>query len=96
MGCGTETKDLIQEDQKGCIRGCEEFKYLGIKIEKGDSQENDIKNRINKGRPTTAMLKSVLWNRQKTRKKQITYIRMSHLYGPIWELQPYGVNYRKI
>ena len=22
--------------------------------------------------------------------------RVSHLYGPIWELQPYGANYRKI
>ena len=33
------------EDQKGCIRGCEEFKYLGVKINKEDRQENDIKNR---------------------------------------------------
>ena len=27
MGCGAETKDLVLEDQKGCIRGYEEFKY---------------------------------------------------------------------
>jgi hypothetical protein len=32
MGCGAETKDLILEDQKGCIRGCEEFNYLGVKL----------------------------------------------------------------
>ena len=31
MGCGAETKDLILEDQKGCIRGCEELRYLGVK-----------------------------------------------------------------
>ena len=31
MGCGAETNDFKQEDQKGCIRS-EEFKYLGIKI----------------------------------------------------------------
>ena len=43
MSRGAETKDLILEDQKGCIRGCEEFKYLGINIDKEDRQENDIK-----------------------------------------------------
>ena len=55
------------EDQKGCIRGCEEFKYLGVKIYKEARQENYIKNRINKGRTVTAMLNNVLWNRQITR-----------------------------
>ena len=39
MGCGAETKDLILEDQKCCIRGCEEFKYLGVKIDKEDRQK---------------------------------------------------------
>ena len=34
MDCGAETKDLILEDRKGCIRVCEELKYLGIKIHK--------------------------------------------------------------
>ena len=48
VDCGAETKDLIIEDQKGCIRGCEEFKYLGVKIDKEDRQENYIKNSINK------------------------------------------------
>ena len=33
---------------KGCIGGCEEFKYLGGKIDKKDRQENYIKNRIKK------------------------------------------------
>ena len=74
MGCRAETKDFILEDQKCCIRGCEEFKYLGVKIDKEDRQENDIKNRINKGRAVTAMLNSVLWNRQITIKKQISNI----------------------
>ena len=32
MGCGAETKDLILENLKGCIRGCEEFNYLGVNI----------------------------------------------------------------
>ena len=48
VDCGAETKDLILEDLKGCIRGCEEFKYLGVKVDKEDRQENYIKNRINK------------------------------------------------
>ena len=38
------------EVQKGCIKGCEEFEYIGIKIDKEDRQENYIKNKINKGR----------------------------------------------
>ena len=36
------------------INGCEEFKHLEVKIDKGDRQENYIKNRINKGRAITA------------------------------------------
>ena len=56
MGCGAATKDLILEDQKSCIRGCEEFKCLGVKFDKEDRQESDIKDRINKGRAATAML----------------------------------------
>ena len=48
------------EDQKGCIRGCQEFKYLEVKIDKEDRQRNYIKNRINKGRAITAMLNGVL------------------------------------
>ena len=72
MACGTEIKDLILEDQKDCIRGCEEFKYLGVEIDKGDRKENYIKTRINKCRAITSMLNVLLWNRQMTRKKQIT------------------------
>ena len=34
-------------NDKGCIRWCEEFKYLIVKIDKEDRQENGIKNRIN-------------------------------------------------
>ena len=39
MSCGAQTKDLILEDQKGCIRGCEEFRNLGEKsIKKTDKK----------------------------------------------------------
>ena len=31
---------ILIVDQKGCIRGFEEFKYLGVKINKEDRQEN--------------------------------------------------------
>ena len=64
----SRTKHLILEDQKGCIRGCEEFEYLGVKIDKEDSQENYIKNIINKERAITAILSNVLWDRIATRK----------------------------
>ena len=71
MGCEAETKDLILEDQKGCFRRCEEFKYLEIKIDKEDRKESDIKNKVKKGRAKTAMPNGVLWKKQITRKKQI-------------------------
>ena len=75
MGCGNKTEDLILEDQKGFIKGCEEFDYLGVRIDKEDRQESDIKNRINKVRATIAMLNSILWDRNITKevKLQITY-----------------------
>ena len=63
MDYGAETKYLILEDQKDCIRGWEELMYLGVKIDKEDRQD-DIKNKINKSRKITAMLNSVLWNRR--------------------------------
>ena len=34
MECKAETIDLMLEDQKGFIRGFEEFKYLGVKLDK--------------------------------------------------------------
>ena len=60
MGCGAKTNGLILDDQKCCIRECEEFEYLGVKVDKRDKQENNIRNRINKGRGITAMLNGVL------------------------------------
>ena len=59
MGCGAKTKDLMLEDQNGCIKGCGEFMYLGVKIDKEDGQENYIKNRVNKGRATITMLNGI-------------------------------------
>ena len=73
MGVGAETKDNIGRSERLQQR-IEEFKYLRVKIYKKDRQKNNIKNRINKGRAVTAMLNSVLWNTQITRKKQITNI----------------------
>ena len=43
MGCVNKTEDLILEDQKGFIKGCEEFDYLGVRIDKEDRQESDKK-----------------------------------------------------
>ena len=36
--------------RNGSIRLCEEFEYLGVKIDKEDRQKHYINNRINKGR----------------------------------------------
>ena len=89
MGCGAEIKDLVQEDQKNCIRECEDFKYLGVKIYKEAREENDSKNRVNNGTTITAMLYTVLWNRQITRKKLLTcksIVKSTFTYGAeIWK-----------
>ena len=96
MGCGAKTKDLILEDQKACIRGCEEFKYLRLKIPKEDRQKY-IKNRINNGRAVTAMLNSVLWNRKITRKNKLliynSIVKSTVIYGAgIWKFkQKFGI-----
>ena len=37
--CGTGTKELLLEDQRGYIR-CEEVVYLGVKIHEEDWKEN--------------------------------------------------------
>lgn len=47
----------------GCIKGCEECNYLGIKINSKCTQENDIKYRIQKGRSVITMLNGVLWDK---------------------------------
>ena len=59
---GAQTKDLMFENQKACIRRCGEFECLEVKLDKEDRKEIDIKNIINKGRAITAILNSDLWN----------------------------------
>ena len=63
--------DLNLENQKGFIKGREEFDYLGVRIDKEDRQESDIKNRINKGRAKIAMLNSILWDRNITKEVKL-------------------------
>ena len=86
MGCGAETKDLILEDQKGCIRGCEELKYLGVKIDKEGRQEND-KDMNNKGRAIIAMLNRVLLNSNISRKIKLKIYNARRKVLPQMELK---------
>ena len=69
MECIAESKELVLEDQEGCIEGCE---YLGVKVDKEHRQENDNKN--NESRAKRAILNCVLWSREMTRKKYYIYI----------------------
>ena len=39
---GLWSRNQRLEDEKGCVRGCEEFKYFAVKIDKEDRQENYI------------------------------------------------------
>ena len=59
MGCGTETKYVILEDRKHCIKECKKFEFLGVKLDKEDRQENYILKIINKGREITRLLNDV-------------------------------------
>lgn len=38
MWCGTDSEDLILEDQRGCIKGCEGFEDLGVRTDKEDKK----------------------------------------------------------
>lgn len=91
MSCGEEMKDLVLEDGMGCIKGCEECEYLGVKINSTYSQESDIKYRIQKGRSAIAMLNGVWWDKTITieTKLQIykSIIRSTITYGAeTWHL----------
>ena len=54
-------KKIIFEYQEVCNRGCEDFEYLRVKIDKEDIQGNYIKKIINKGREITAISNGVCW-----------------------------------
>jgi hypothetical protein len=75
------------EDQKGCIRECEEFKYLGVKIDKENRQENDTRNKINKGREITVMLNSVLWSRKISRKNKLMEMDFLRRSGEMFKIR---------
>ena len=68
------------EEQKGCIRVCEVFEYLGVKINQ-DRKEKDANDRIYRGRAKTARLNGELWNRQIIRKNYKYIIQHTVLYG---------------
>ena len=85
MGCGNKTEDLILEYQIGFRKGCEEFDYLGVRIDEEDRQESDIKTRISKGRATIAMLNTILWDRNITKEVKLqiynSVVRSTATYG---------------
>ena len=67
------------------------FDYLGVRIDKEDTQESDINNRINKGRATITMLNSILWDKNIIKQVKLqTYnsiVRSTVTYGAeIWKL----------
>lgn len=86
-----EMKDLQLEDTGEIIKGCEECKYLGVKITKDGRQETEIKERITKGRSSIKMLNGVLWDKQILNNTKIniykTLVRNVIIYGAeVWTL----------
>lgn len=45
------------------IERCEEYKYLGVKITADGKMDSEIRTKINQGKKATAMLNSVLWDK---------------------------------
>ncbi|XP_030752249.1 uncharacterized protein LOC115879488 [Sitophilus oryzae] len=66
-----EINDLILDT--GTIKGVKSNKYLGIIFNKKRNSENEIQERVNKGRTVTRTLNSLLWNKQikRSTKKRI-------------------------
>ena len=54
---------ILSSNRKGIIKECSKFEYLGVKINKDFRQKNDVKFKVNEGRP--AMLNGILWNKTK-------------------------------
>jgi hypothetical protein len=88
VGCPTED---LQLDKGIKVQACEEYVYLGVKIDKSGRCKREISTRIAKGRRVVGALNSILWGHTITVnvKKHIynVIIKSILLYGcEVWQL----------
>nr|CAI5864969.1 unnamed protein product [Callosobruchus analis] len=84
-----EINDLTLDT--GTIKGVKCSKYLGIIFNKKGNSENEIQERINRGRAVTRTINSLLWNKKITRatKKRMysSLVQSVTLYGSeLWDV----------
>lgn len=67
---GGQGHDIVTD--KGIIKTCQEYKYLGVMVTKEGIRERDIINRSGQGRKSIQMLNSVLWSKDITKNTKKT------------------------
>jgi len=86
---GGEKADL--EINGNVVRGCKEYKYLGVNIDEGGSSASEISQRMVKGTQAISKLNSILWSENIKRNTKIrvfeSIVKSIMLYGAeTWEL----------
>lgn len=90
MCVGGPTKDLILDNNQKIV-GCEEYTYLGVKIDSHGRCEKEIQSRITKGKKIIGALNPILWSKNITHKtKKLIYSSILEsviLYGSeVWQI----------
>ena len=82
---GDKSKYLVLEYGSGKIKACDDYVYLGAKINTDRTHDVEINERINKGRTAISKLNGVLWDRNISSKTKIknfnTIIRITIRYA---------------
>lgn len=89
MVVGGQSRDIHTD--KGIIKACTEYKYLGVTITNEGVREKDILNKVAQGTRTIQLLNPILWSKKitKTTKKMLykTIVQNISTYGSeIWTI----------
>jgi hypothetical protein len=77
MAIGDTSRDLQLEDGKRTVIHVSEYVCLGVRITKDGNHEQEINDKINKGRAAISKLNSILWDRDVTSKTK------THIYQAV-------------
>lgn len=88
---GGDQQDIELEDGQ-CIKSCEHYKYLGVRVSQDGKMDQAIKDRNLQGRKAIAMLNRILWDQSisKEKKRMIynTIIKSILTYGSeVWPMK---------
>lgn len=83
--CIGEHTNNMQLDNNDTIEGCDNYKYLGVTIDKTGRDEKEIRERITQGRRALKRLNSIWWNKNITKNRKLNIydvmVKSLVLYG---------------